>query len=430
MKLSKYNVWASHQGYEYVYNGFSGSLLKLSKNEKTQLLAAIDERLELDEPLKKDLVAAHVVIPDDFNELEALEKRYDYGVNNQDVFSLTVITSLGCNFDCPYCYELKAPQVIPRKVSDGVIALVRENAPKVGKVQIHWLGGEPLLGRRQIEYISDQLIAICKMHNAEFVSYITTNGALLTKDVAEGLKARGLQRAQITLDGPPAIHNKMRPTVKGEATFHVILDNIKAIVDILPVVIRVNVDKANSDACVELLDILRNEGLADKVEIYAGHIVKVNDGVGQPSSSYKNACFSTKEFSPFERNFNQAAIDRGFSTRVLDAPILTPCMAMRKSEFVVGARGEMYKCWKSVGTRSERVGSLLESSTSEDKTNIKKWLDYSPFKNQECRQCIALPVCMGGCARLALDPVLYPDSCNTFRFEHEERVLQFVQNIS
>jgi len=58
---------------------------------------------------------------------------------------------------------------------------------------------------------------------------------------------------------------------------------------------------------------------------------------------------------------------------------------------------------------------------------MRRWLAYDPFKNDECVSCIALPVCMGGCAHHAMDINLYEDRCGTFRFNYEERVSDFIE---
>ena len=64
-----------------------------------------------------------------------------------------------------------------------------------------------------------------------------------------------------------------------------------------------------------------------------------------------------------------------------------------------------------------------------DDTNSRlwKWLRYDPFTNRECVSCIALPVCMGGCAHHAMAPAQYENRCGTFRFKHLEQIASFVE---
>ncbi|MGE0541760.1 MAG: SPASM domain-containing protein [Dehalococcoidia bacterium] len=44
-----------------------------------------------------------------------------------------------------------------------------------------------------------------------------------------------------------------------------------------------------------------------------------------------------------------------------------------------------------------------------------KWPTYDLFADSACRGCIALPVCMGGCAHHAMDLRQYENRCGTFR---------------
>lgn len=103
----------------------------------------------------------------------------------------------------------------------------------------------------------------------------------------------------------------------------------------------------------------------------------------------------------------------------------TPCTAVRANELVVGSKGELYKCWDSVGTEFEVIGHIDDYQNTNGR--LHRWLKYDPFSNDECRSCIALPVCMGGCAHHAMSLDLYENRCGTFRHNHHDRVLEFVK---
>jgi uncharacterized protein len=57
---------------------------------------------------------------------------------------------------------------------------------------------------------------------------------------------------------------------------------------------------------------------------------------------------------------------------------------------------------------------------------MQKWLKYDPFNNDECCNCIALPVCMGGCAHHALDKIQHENRCGTFRHNYKDKILAFI----
>lgn len=428
MRLSKYNIWAERKGEEFVYNGLSGGLMRLPSGA-TDAIKKFDlsDRV-LKESLLSELVRAGVLIADSVDEISLLEKRFNFGKVSASHLSLTIITSLACNFDCPYCYEDKSAKSISDEVCNKILEYVRDMLHKsVRKLTIHWLGGEPLLAKHKIVQLSDSFKQICAERDVEYNAYITTNGSLLTKQVAQELVRLGVRRAQVTLDGPAEIHDRMRPTRKGKGTFDKVLNNIKSVVDDIKVVVRVNVDKENFGFLEDLLKILAAEGLAGKIEIYVGHLMAVDDGVNQPSARYTSPCFTTREFAPTEKRFNDMAVQYGFRSRVLDGPVLTPCLAMRLNEYVIGCEGEIYKCWKSVGNQNEVIGNIRDYRNLNSR--VSRWLGYTPFNDDECVNCIALPVCMGGCAHHAMDKKLFGDRCSTFRYEHRERVIQFIDHL-
>lgn len=423
MKLSKYNVWAQHGGREFVYNSRTGSLLQVPVGTEQSLIHA-GVIAEADAP--EAMVQGGMILPDSTDELALLRERYHVGRTTKSHLALTVISSLGCNFDCPYCYEDKRPEVIKPEVEQAILRFVDDRIARgLSSIAVQWLGGEPLLGKRNIVRMSHEFRERSERGGINYRSYITTNGSLLTRRVATELVEAGVRRAQITLDGPPDIHDMMRPTRRGDGTFWKILGNIEAAADVIPIVVRINVDRENFIHIDELLDILDARGLREKIEVYVGHLIAVDDGAAQPSASYTRACFNTKGFATTERYFNDSATARGFKSRVLDGPILTPCMAMREEEYVVGSGGELYKCWKSVGNDNEVVGSILEYGMPNSR--VHRWLNYDPFEDAECVSCDALPVCMGGCAHHTFDKRLYEDRCTTFRYESRERVVQFIQ---
>ena len=89
----------------------------------------------------------------------------------------------------------------------------------------------------------------------------------------------------------------------------------------------------------------------------------------------------------------------------------------------MGARGELYKCWDSVGNQREVIGHLRSWRDPNDR--VLKWLRYDPFTDEGCRACIALPTCMGGCAHHAMLDRTGDSKCSTFRTTYREQVEEF-----
>jgi uncharacterized protein len=236
------------------------------------------------------------------------------------------------------------------------------------------------------------------------------------------LTTLGVNRVQITLDGPAEIHDRMRPLRNGRGTFDVVLENVVACADLIPISIRVNLDASNIDEYLRLLDLLVERDLAGRVRVNPGHIVAYTDQAGAPSETYGSRCFTLPEFADVERDFLAAAYERGLAKPRLPGPIGSPCTAVRTNDLVVGARGELYKCYDNVGDPREVIGHLRSWRDPNDR--VLKWLRYDPFTDEGCRSCIALPTCMGGCAHhQMMDPG--DAKCSTFRLTHRRQLEEY-----
>jgi uncharacterized protein len=115
----------------------------------------------------------------------------------------------------------------------------------------------------------------------------------------------------------------------------------------------------------------------------------------------------------------------GFANHSMPRPTGAPCTAVRANELVVGSEGELYKCWDSVGNRMEVVGDIRDYKNTNGR--MQKWLKYDPFADPECRSCIALPVCMGGCAHHGMDLLQYENRCGSFRHTYKEQIISYAE---
>jgi cyclic pyranopterin phosphate synthase len=106
-----------------------------------------------------------------------------------------------CNFRCTYCMpkEIFARdfEFLKREelLTFEEIARVANVFVQCGVEKIRLTGGEPLL-RREVERLVEQLARIRGLRDLT----LTTNGSLLTRELAQSLKDAGLQRITISLD--------------------------------------------------------------------------------------------------------------------------------------------------------------------------------------------------------------------------------------
>ncbi len=417
MKASKYNIWADVGAAHYVFNGVSGALVRVANDERP----AVDRFLEGDDDcgcspgVLEQLTRGRMLVADDADEVETLRIRYQMSRYNPRHLGFTIVTSLGCNFDCPYCFEDKHPSILGDDVQAALLALVDDSMPNIRDLSVTWFGGEPLLGKRPLISLSDAFIERCDRAGVEYSAGIVTNGWLLDDKTCRELAERRVTTCQVTIDGPPDVHDVMRPLVGGKPSFWRIVENLHHAVEHLDVTVRVNVAGVNFPRVEELLAILRDEGLAGKIVVTAGQLTDT------PGAAYEGRCFSNREFAGATAEFDRLANQYGMGVGVtLPAPTGVPCTAVAANELVIGSDGELYKCWDDVGNPRQVIGDIRDYMHPNGR--LARWLKYDPFSNAECRGCVALPVCMGGCAHHGMDIRQYENRCGTFRHTYAETV--------
>ncbi|MGZ4650253.1 MAG: radical SAM protein [Kineosporiaceae bacterium] len=427
MRESRYNVWAERDDAAYVFNGMSGALLRIPAAEYRGYRGLMDgdDGGACPPETLAHLVAGSMLVADDADELAELRDRYTASRFDAGHFALTVVTSLGCNFDCPYCFENRSPSVMDERVQALVLEVLDVQLPRIRSFSVTWFGGEPLVGMAPLRSLSDAFIARCDAAGVHYDASVVTNGYLLDEACCRELAARRVTGVQVGLDGPPDVHDVMRPLASGRPSFDRILANLRHAVDHLDVSVRVNVDRNNIGRVEELFHLLAAAGLSGRLRVYPGQLVGITSNPLAPSATYAG-CMTHPEFARAEREFLALAERYGLAEPGLPRPLGAPCTAVRANELVVGSRGELYKCWDSVSDRNEVIGHIQDATHPNGR--LGKWLAYDPFADAECRSCIALPVCMGGCAHHAFSPLQYENRCGTFRHTYREQVSRFVDH--
>jgi GTP 3',8-cyclase len=106
-----------------------------------------------------------------------------------------------CNLRCSYCMPpegldwLPDPKVL---TDDEIIRLITVAVQRLGVEEVRFTGGEPLL-RKGLERIISATTALRSLRDEPVTTALTTNGLGLERR-AEGLKAAGLHRINVSLD--------------------------------------------------------------------------------------------------------------------------------------------------------------------------------------------------------------------------------------
>lgn len=439
MKPSKYNfIWpASDAGNVIVFNSLTTSLVETGLRHIDLLTAPRFDYDTLPEAARQfvdGMKQGGFILEDEIDELKLLQFSYNSGKYDRRRLYLTIAPTLRCNFACSYCFEQAAHNqnkrdghdaFMPEDVQQGLINYIKQATKTVKSVHVTWFGGEPLLGMQLIFDLTQKIMAITAERQLAYSADMVTNGYLLSGNpkIMRKLQDSRITSFQITLDGPPEVHNSRRMLKAGQAaTFDKILEGITLLqANQMSVELRVNIDRSNMAEAVKLLDILEARQLKD-ISVNLGHVVADTAGC----KSIADSCVTKEEFAVLNRTFREALRQKGFKQdRASCYPrIASACAANQINALVVDPDGDLYKCWSEIGEKTARIGnitSLNQRSQSERMHEI-RWLTWEPFERADCLACKFLPLCMGGCSYRSMFVNTARPDCDEWKYSLEHYV--------
>lgn len=421
-KPSQYNHYLAYQKEKkyLVYNALSNGLARLEPEVFKLLrkgeegLAALESDPSRNE-LVKNLRAGNIIVEQDMDEVEFLRTKLSMSRYGSTVMSLTIVPTQYCNLDCVYCYEgAKIGRYMDEETEDAVAQFVDDQIDRFGYrgINVTWFGGEPMMHPKAIFSLSRKLIKVCRRHKVGYSAMVVTNGTNLNKTLVRRLKAAKVSHLQVTIDGPPAVHDERRPyktDVKeaGNSSFAKIVANVERILGLIPLHIRINVDKTNHQESLQLVEWMQDRGwLAPENDchFYIGYTrvwtSTCNKVAGQ--------CFTMEEFSRTEMEFQKDLIERGFSLGNLYPSNSSYCMSTSPGGFAIDPGGELYKCWADVGNPEAYIGNVRDPVPVNEEHL--QWLSYDPLMEfEECRSCSFFPICAGGCPYVPIKQKTHSD---------------------
>jgi len=405
MKPSRFNHLVSFsRGVELLFNSFSKQLavLRGARAKQVRALLSHPDTAGHDQAARqcwRELVAHGYLVEDALDERGVyMHERLEAEASSRHL-GLTVAPTLACNMCCVYCYQKPNPVPMTRQVEDALIRFFARESVSGGSAAVTWFGGEPLLRFGTIRRLSQAFLGIARSRKISYSAFLVTNGYLLDGDVARRLVRLGVQRAQVTLDGPPEVHDQRRPDRSGAGTFERIWANVQAASRYLSISLRVNVDQTNADGIRPLLERIQESGLARRIDVYLGQTFPYTDAC----SDIAEQCLDRADFSRLSLETAWEMVCRGFrssgSSR-LPQRRLTVCMAERANSFVVTPSGGVVKCWNEIDDPESCVDHLLRPRDASHQAAASRW-KLRDLAEESCADCSLLPICAGGCPYVA-----------------------------
>ena len=396
--VSRYNLSALVPGKKTVAiaNLYKGTCAEYNPIE-LYLMSVLDEIAE-DHPIIDRLAKRGVIA--NFDERAALETMGRCACLGQRGVGLTICPTIGCNFDCPYCFENHRAGKMSPDVQDDVVALAERmmEAAGVKNLSITWFGGEPLLAPDVIESLSRRLIALVEERGGTYHAGIITNGYLLTPENARMLGECEVSSAQVTLDGMHEAHDATRHLAGGGPTFDRIVDNLRAPLP-FRVQVRHNVHAGNRDQMDGLEAFVRELAAESGNDIrYYPAPVSGSEVADERGRQVDLLCGGTDAEVGIRQDASRFSSGRGHY-----------CGAQSLWTLGIDDRGNLQKCWESVDKPQLSFGTAhdwdprdpIASASNPD--NLTRYLNTAgPVPDDECRECVWLPLCAGGCPQKRL----------------------------
>lgn len=410
MKPSRYNgIARAEDGTVYAHNLLRGTTFKVAP-QLYQALSWLQKDHQsreltdaLPKPVSDKLYDLGFLVDADCDETAIIKKRFNEAVFASDTLELIVLTTLWCNFDCPYCFETKRADAMSDVVKKHLETWVAEQFKLKRFIHVGWFGGEPLLEKQCLRDLSASFQRICDRIGASYQASITTNGFYLDKSFSSELDALTIRHVQITLDGNREYHDKYRSQRNGRGSFDRIYQNINDFFDVTTnakLAVRVNCTDDNLQSVEELISAFPVQ-VRNRTTIFFRWV-------------WSNIASGNKEFSskmrgkePFARlaQMYDLAADAGWIVR---NPIRSKnpvyCEVDFRDHYTIAPDGDIFLCTHRFDP-GERIGSLLnldqhkQPIDQKQKSRIARWLATDCFSDQECLQCKVLPICKGGCRK-------------------------------
>lgn len=389
------------------FSALSGGMVALQPELAGTLTSSSSGKLQVLAKRYPELLFIGAIVNKGVDERDLVRVRMGQARYGQRWLEATLVPTLACNMRCIYCNQPDDARswTMTDEITKALLDYIDKRIADREGFCVTWYGGEPLLVLDRLLSMQSSILALCGKHGKPLVATLITNGLLLDPPTAKRLAISGIRQVQVTLDGPPEVHDRRRQTRGGNGTFRRILNNVLAVQEFIEVRLRVNLDTSNTPHFTELLELLRGCDLLEKA--YVAPVI----GLNTPCSATKIPFLNGPEFGAVIA----PQVDRmscELPTLQL-TPVPLPCTAPSESSYVFGPMGNVYRCWHELGHPELAFDHVKDAAA--DPARRLFWLTYDPLTYPECAECDVLPLCLGGCPDMRQKGVEPPMCCTPLR---------------
>lgn len=312
---------------------------------------------------------------------------------------MTLGITSGCNYRCKHCGN---NSVIPKDsdLSPQEIYELLDQMVDMKLLKINFTGGEPTTNPHLIDYIRYVKGKIPRIT-------MTTNGSLITDEMAKLLKDAGLNMAKISIDGLSDFHNQFR---NFENAYEKAIEAIKNFQKYgIEVRVQSTLTKYNTEDLLDLMEVLSDLkishqtivpvcpiGRADKEmmldkEAYKNFIIKMHEKVkyliekGTITNFQIRPVFGARELFEGLANTSFETLSMKYS-----------CEALQNT-MEIQPNGDVVPCsFLSLPIGNTREKTLIDIWKSVEANELRGLFENNK-NNEHCSNCKKSDLCNGGC---------------------------------
>lgn len=355
------------------------------------------------------------------DEKQRVAKWFEAYEKNVRGMQFIVCPSFTCNLRCFYCYEDLEIREAQNALTEDQVDRMFEAMDRVvqernaGPIDMEFYGGEPFLAANK--KIVEKMTRLA-VERGWSISAIT-NGTQLHhfKDMFQRILPV-INQIQISLDGPPEIHDKRRIHANGRGSFDMIADNVTMLLEMgVRVALRINTGANNAQELPTMFRIFEERGWL-KYPNFASQLAPINDHLVtgctpdyQPEHKLLSQLYEMYPDWERVREYYHVYLGYDLERRTklfrrllygnevqMEAelkPDLSGCSASKKQYLVFGADGRIYSCPETVGFEDAAIGRF-DPVYELDYEMWGQW-DLNISNTAKCVSCNIAPLCGGAC---------------------------------
>lgn len=234
MRVNKYSyITELNKETSVIFNGITKDFIVVPNNLISSYEAIVsnpDKYAKSHPKIIKELSEVGIIVDDGYDELGVLRSERE-AFTKSSIYKTSIIPTFDCNYNCWYCTQNHRKVSIDEKIINRIIKHVKKYLidNHMTEYILSWFGGEPLMEPEIIASVSKELKGFCDNNNIKFHGAITTNGALLSREIIEMLKDNSIRYFQIAIDGDKQSHDKNKYDNIHPSSFELILNNMVAL---------------------------------------------------------------------------------------------------------------------------------------------------------------------------------------------------------